>query len=124
MPQHFGLGVVVGFENHDISLARIQLTQNQMGGKIDPSYIDLQRVNLRMPNGRIITFIQPKNLPVHVGDRVTVQDAYRNVNLPCTYIPQQITSDLGPAENPSVPGAGAPAAPPTDGGDQIPPNRQ
>lgn len=119
LPQHFGVGVVVGFENHDISLARIQLTQTQMGGKIDPAYIDLQRVHLRMPNGRIVTFIQPKNLTVRIGDRVTVQDSYRNVNLPCNYIPQQITSDLGPAQNPPAP-ANGPTAPPADG-DQAPP---
>jgi hypothetical protein len=120
VPQHFGLGTVVGFENHDISLARIQLTQTQMGGKIDPAYIANQRVNLRMPNGRIVIFIRPDNLPVHLGDRVTVQDSYRNVSLPCNYVPQLITSDLGPARNPAAPAANAVPASPPDG-DQAPP---
>jgi hypothetical protein len=105
-PEHFGTGVVVGFENHDISLARIQVTQQQVGGAIDPAYIDNQRVALRMPNGRVVVFLQPRNLQVHIGDRVTVQSSYRNVNLPCNYVPQLITSDLGPARSAAGPGGG------------------
>jgi hypothetical protein len=35
-------------------------------------------------------------MTVHLGDRVTVQGGYRNINLPCNYIPNLITADLGP----------------------------
>jgi hypothetical protein len=34
-----------------------------------------------------------------VGDRVTLQDTYRNMNLPCNYIPNLIVGDVGPQTN-------------------------
>ncbi len=47
-------------------------------------------------NGRNQVFIVPKGMVVNVGDRVTLQNGYRNMALPCNYIPIQIASDIGP----------------------------
>jgi hypothetical protein len=96
-PAHSGSGMVMGFEDRATSLARIQKTEANAGGKIDPDYVDNQRVTVRMGNGRYQVFLVPKSMQVHTGDRVTVQDGYRNLNLPCNYVPNLITADLGPA---------------------------
>ena len=101
-PVALGAGTVYGFENRSISLARIQLTEQTVGGKIDPDYVDNLRVDVHLDSGRDIVFLVPKALAVRVGDRVTVQGGYRNAALPCNYIPNLITADLGPAPPRSV----------------------
>ncbi len=93
----FTAGSVVGFEPPAISLARIKTTEREWGGLIDPDYIDNPRVAVRLRDGAVQVFLEPKSIPVHVGDRVTVQNAFRNLNLPCDYVPPLITADLGPA---------------------------
>jgi hypothetical protein len=95
-PVLIGLGTIAGFEDRAASLARISVTESQSGGKIDPDYIDNQRVIVHRNNGRNQVFIVPKGMVVNVGDRVTLQDGYRNMALPCNYIPIQIASDIGP----------------------------
>lgn len=107
-PTGFAQGTVMSFEDRATSLARIQRTEAQSGGKIDPDYIDNQRVAVRMMGGRYQVFLVPKTMTVHLGDRVTVQGGYRNINLPCNYIPNLITADLGP-----MPDKAASAAAPT-----------
>src|SRR4051812_16203460 len=107
-PNHFDAGKVVSFEDHATSLARIQLTQAHNGGQIDPDYVDNQRVTVELRSGQYVVFLVPKTMQVQVGDRVNVQGGYRNINLPCNYVPNLITADLGPA-----PAAAPPArAPP------------
>ncbi len=96
-PTIFNAGVVVGFENPSISYARIKKTEQRWGGQIEPDYIDNPRVAVRLPDGKTEVFLEPKSIPVHIGDRVRVQDAYRNLNLPCTYVPPLISVDVGPA---------------------------
>ncbi len=93
----FTAGSVVGFEPPAISLARIKTTEREWGGLIDPDYIDNPRVAVRLRDGAVQVFLEPKSIPVHVGDRVTVQNAFCNLNLPCDYVPPLITADLGPA---------------------------
>jgi hypothetical protein len=96
-PQLIGLGTVIGFEDHALSLARIQVTEAQAGGKIDPAYIDNQRIIVQRPSGQTSVFILPKGMTVQIGDRVTLQNGYRNMALPCNYIPVEIATDIGPA---------------------------
>ena len=112
-PRLFGLGTVVGFEDHALSLARIQLTESQNGGKIDPNYIDNQRVLVHRMNGMDIVLILPKGMTVNIGDRVTMQSSYRSAALPCNYVPNQIATDLGPPPPPSQTGRPLPEPPPS-----------
>jgi hypothetical protein len=108
-PQVFGSGMVIGFENHATSMARIQMTQAHTGGLIDPGYIDNQRVTVKIGNGHYQIFLVPRTMQVQLGDRVTVQGGYRNINLPCNYVPNLVTADLGQAPQAAAPVAeGAP----------------
>lgn len=95
-PTGFGQGTVLSFEDRATSLARIKMSQAQAGGLIDPDYIDNQRVTLHMANGSYRVFLVPRTMHVNLGDRVMVQGGYRNINLPCNYVPNLITTDLGP----------------------------
>lgn len=96
-PRLIGMGTIIGFEDRAASLARIPVTESLSGGEIDPDYIDNVRVIVRRNNGQNTVFIVPKGMVVHLGDRVTLQDSYRNMALPCNYVPIQIASDIGPA---------------------------
>jgi hypothetical protein len=100
-PRLIGLGTIIGFEDHALSLARIQLTEANVGGMIDPNYVENQRVTVRRNNGQEGVFIVPKGMSVQVGDRVILQNGYRNTALPCSYVPVQIASDIGPPPTPT-----------------------
>lgn len=110
-PTGFGQGTVLSFEDHATSLARIKMTEARAGGQIDPDYVDNQRVTLRMGNGSYQIFLVPRTMHVNLGDRVMIQGGYRNINLPCNYIPNLITADLGPPPQ-AAPMAGNTGNPP------------
>lgn len=99
-PHLMGMGRVIAFEDRPTSLARIQLTQRQSGGLIDPAYVDNLRVHVDLGNGRIRVLLVPKGMTVNIGDLITWQNAYRNLNLPCNYIPNLISTDMGPPRKP------------------------
>ncbi len=99
-PRLIGLGTIMGFEDHALSLARIQFTEANSGGRIDPDYVENQRVTVRRENGQVGVFIVPKGMSVQIGDRVLLQNGYRNMTLPCNYVPVQVASDIGPAPAP------------------------
>ncbi len=105
-------GTVVSFEDPATSLARLKRTEARLGASIDPDYRDNPRVEVRIEggryNGQYGVFIVPRSIQVHLGDRVRVQNGYRNVNLPCNYVPNLVTADLGPA--PEFTGPGEPGA--------------
>src|SRR5262249_11539689 len=117
-----GNGIVEGFYDRAAALAMIQTTQAQVHGKIDPNYIDNLRVNIRLPGGNPLVARVQKNRTVHGAAGVAFQSAFRNPNLPCTYIPPLTTADNGPppAATPSIapttpgstPGPRPPSAPP------------
>jgi hypothetical protein len=107
-PQLMGIGTVVALEDHALALAAIQVTESRMGGKIDPAYIDNPRVIVESSTGQRKAFILPKGLQVNLGDRVTLQNGYRNLALPCNYVPVQIVSDIGPPPAANAPGTDAP----------------
>lgn len=109
-PAGFGMGTVVGFEDRATSLARIKLTEANTGGPIDPAYIDNQRVTVRLMNGNYRVLLVPTTMQVQVGDRIRFQGGFRNMSLPCNYVPNLITADLGPASPPAM-GAQAPSPP-------------
>jgi hypothetical protein len=104
-PLNHSRGVVIGFEDHATSLARIPRSEASAGGRIDPAYIDNLRVRVRFDSGQVVVLILPKTLTVRAGDRVTAQSGYRNAALPCNYIPNLITADLGPVPPPDPAGA-------------------
>jgi hypothetical protein len=110
-PTGFGQGMVMSFEDHATSLARIKMTEARAGGQIDPDYVDNQRVTLHMGNGSYQVFLVPRTMHVNLGDRVMVQGGYRNINLPCNYVPNLITTDLGPPPQ-AAPMAGNAGNPP------------
>jgi hypothetical protein len=96
-PIALGGGTVESFIDHDTAQALIGRTQAQAGGRIDPDYVDNLRVAVRMDDGSRATVIVPKAMAVRIGDRVAVQGSYRSAQLPCNYIPNLVTTDLGPA---------------------------
>ena len=96
-PRLLGFGTVVGFEDRALAMARIRFTEQQSGGRIDPAFIDNPRVVVKSPAGQLRTFILPNTMRVQIGDRVMVQNGYRNAALPCNYVPNEIASDIGPA---------------------------
>jgi hypothetical protein len=96
-----GAGTVTGFESRAVSLARIPLTEQQIGGKIDPDYVDNLRVDVHLDSGANQSFVVPREMAVRVGDRVTAQGVHRNAALACNYFPPLITADLGPAAKPA-----------------------
>jgi hypothetical protein len=96
-PTSMGDGVVESFIDHATAQAMIERTQAQAGGKIDPDYVDNLRVAVRMDDGTRASVLIPKAMAVRVGDHVAVQSSYRNAQLPCNYIPNLVTADLGPA---------------------------
>jgi hypothetical protein len=111
-PLALGGGVVESFIDHATAQAMIGRTQTQAGGKIDPDYVDNLRVAVRMDDGSRATVLIPKAMAVRIGDRVAVQSSYRSAKLPCNYVPNLVTIDLGPAPDQlaaSSPGSGAQA---------------
>ncbi len=108
-PVFFGSGTVVSLEDRALALKHTRESEARKGGLIDPAYLANQRVVVRLPNGRYDVFVVPRNMQVSPGDRVTLQGGYRNVNLPCNYVPNLVTSDVGPSSDlPSAPTPGAP----------------
>jgi hypothetical protein len=88
--------------------ANINNAQALAHGAIDPAYAARTAVNVRLDSGIDQTGRLPPGVTPHVGDRVTMQGWYRNVALPCNYIPNLVTADLGPA---SPPASAPPSAP-------------
>jgi len=102
-PTRFSRGTVMAFEDRATSLARTKRNEAELGGKIDPDFIDNQRVNVRLSSGSYHIFIVPRTMAVRLGDAVAVQSLYKNVNRACEYIPPLVTSDLGPAPDKDSP---------------------
>ncbi len=98
-PVFFGSGTVVSLEDRAAALVHTRQSEARKGGLIDPAYLTNPRVVVRMPNGRYDVFVVPHDMKVFPGDRVTLQGGYRNVNLPCNYVPNLVTSDLGPTSD-------------------------
>ena len=95
-----GLGTIIGFETPAQALADIPRREALQGGAIDPAYVNDLRATVRQDGGRVQGFDVPQGMNVQVGDRVTLQNSYRNQNLPCSYVPILIVADSGPASPP------------------------
>jgi hypothetical protein len=100
-PSAMGAGTVTGFQTQALATAYIGLNEQQIGGKIDPDYVNNLRAEVRMDNGATANVVVPRAMAVRVGDRVTAQRGYRNALLPCNFIPPLVTADLGPGAAPS-----------------------
>jgi hypothetical protein len=95
-----GLGTIIGFEPRAQSLADIPRREARLGGTIDPAYVADLRAMVRQDDGRVQGFDVSQGMAVQVGDRVTLEDSYRNRSLPCSYVPILIVADSGPAQPP------------------------
>jgi hypothetical protein len=105
VPSHaaqLGGGTVVGFERHDISVARVASTEKTIGGHIDPAYADTLRTMVSLDSGRTLVFVAPVEMQVRLGDRVTVQGLAQSAGQPCGYVPPLIVTDLGQPHQNSV----------------------
>jgi hypothetical protein len=100
-PFPMGLGTIIGFETQAQSLADIPRREARLGGAIDPAYVNDLRAMVRQDDGRVQGFDVPQGMTAQVGDRVTLQDSYRNQSLPCSYIPILIVADSGPTSPPA-----------------------
>src|SRR6185312_10335923 len=109
-PVALGNGTVQSLVERTEAEAMIVRTQAMAGGKIDPDYANNQRLAVTLDDGQRFTVLAPPGMVVHVGDRVAVQSSYRNAQLPCNYVPNLVTADLGSAPVPtSSAGPGEPA---------------
>ncbi len=97
-------------EDRATSLARIRRNQVGFGGDIDPAYVNNQRVYVHMDGGGFLVLLAPEGMVIHPGDRVSAQTTYRNPKLPCAYVPNLITADLGPSPRAAEPRQGDPPA--------------
>jgi hypothetical protein len=95
-PPALGAGTVTRLLTPAMIQANIQSAQAQVQGLIDPAYADRSAVVVHLDSGRDQVGRALPGVEVHVGDRVTLQGLYRNTALPCNYIPNLITADLGP----------------------------
>lgn len=100
-PYPMGLGTIIGFETPAQSLADIPRREARLGGTIDPAYVHDLRAMVRQDDGRVQGFDVLPGMTVNMGDRVTLQDSYRNQSRPCSYIPILITADSGPTASPA-----------------------
>src|SRR6185312_15633958 len=93
-----GPGTVVRAMTPEMIKTNIESAEAQVHGLIDPAYADRSAVIVHLDSGRDQVGRLPPGLAVHVGDRVTLQGLYRNTALPCHYIPNLVTADLGPSK--------------------------
>jgi hypothetical protein len=100
-PSPLGDGTIIGIESLAAAHAEIAQREARLGGAIDPHYVGDLRALVSLTNGRLRTFDVAPGMKVHIGDRVALQDSYRNMKLPCSYVPILITADLGPASQPA-----------------------
>jgi hypothetical protein len=93
-PAAVGEGVVVNLLDTPAAMALLAKTEAQIGGPIDPVYLNNQRAVIRMLDGRQATVLIPLEMSVGVGDRITFQGSYRSPYLPCSYVPNLATRKL------------------------------
>ena len=94
-PVTLGPGTVTTLMTPEMSRDNIMRTEVSSHGAIDPAYADRSAVVVHLDSGRDQVGRMPPGLAVHVGDRVTLQAWYRNTALPCNYVPNLVTADLG-----------------------------
>lgn len=96
-PLPMGVGTIIGIQDPAVARADIPMREARLGGAINPRYLNDLRAVVRQDDGRVQAFDVPQGITVHVGDRVTLQNSYRDTSLSCSYIPILITADSGPA---------------------------
>jgi hypothetical protein len=97
-PRAQGLGTILGIQDAADARANIPSREVQRGGAIDPRYLGDVRALVRQDDGIVDRFDVPKDMTVHVGDRVKLQGSYRSTAFPCSYIPHMVM----PNDVPSV----------------------
>lgn len=102
-PVNMGTGRVTMFLTPDMVAANVAAAQIIAHGSIDPDYLGRMVVRVHLDSGLDQAGRVPPGLPLTVGDRVILQSWYRNWGLPCNYVPNVLTGDLGPAD-PEAPG--------------------
>ena len=94
-----GSGTVFGFLTPQQIHTRIAIDEARLAGTINPAYRDRPRALIRVdgdpdPNHYWASVV-PAGMQVNLGDHVYYQTAYRDLSLPCGYIPTIITKDEG-----------------------------
>jgi hypothetical protein len=91
-------GKVVGFLTPQEAQDLLQRTQTQVQAQINPAYLTNQRA-LITPEGTQarITALVPLTMTVKIGDQVAFNGGYRDISLPCHYIPNLISTVVSPA---------------------------
>jgi predicted aspartyl protease len=98
-PSPLGEGTVTVLMNPAQVRANIDGGQAQLHATMDPDYVGRVAVLVHLDNGRDQVGRLPPGQTAQVGDRVALQSMYRNVALPCHYIPNVITASLGPSKS-------------------------
>jgi hypothetical protein len=86
-------GRVTAFLSGVQAAARTQRVEAQLGAKVSPAYVSLERVNVEYtsPGGSGFTLAAiPDGMTVKIGDRVELSSRHRDPSLPCHFIPWTI----------------------------------
>jgi hypothetical protein len=91
-PQHL-TGRVTGFLAGEAALARLREIEAEVGAKMSPAYVSLDRVTVvRYPQDNSWSTMAaiPEGMKVKIGDLVELHSRYRDESLPCHFIPWTI----------------------------------
>lgn len=94
-------GRVVGFVSDERATAGTKLVEAELGAKVSPAYLSLQRARVEAypPRGNWATMAAiPRHLSVRVGDVVELESRHRDASLPCNFIPWTIHRLAGHVE--------------------------
>ncbi|MDB5439533.1 MAG: hypothetical protein JWM33_1960 [Caulobacteraceae bacterium] len=93
-PRPLGEGVVVNLLTDQAAKALLARTEANLGAPIDPAYLNNQRANVRLEDGRRATVLLPLGMAASPGDRIAYQGAYRSPGPGCSYVPNLATRKL------------------------------
>jgi hypothetical protein len=91
-PQHL-TGRVTSFLAGEAALARMREIEAEVGAKMSPAYVSLDRVTVvRYPQGDSWSTMAaiPEGMTVKIGDLVELNSRHRDQSLPCHFIPWTI----------------------------------
>jgi hypothetical protein len=84
----------MAFQTPASARADIPRRKAQLGGAIDPRYLDDLRAAVRQDDGWVQAFDVPQGLTVKAGERVMLHGSYRSTASPCSYIPALVGADV------------------------------
>lgn len=107
-PRHAASGVVTAIVPNSQVLNVIARGEAHARGRIDPAYVDLQRIVVDLDGHHNIITV-PRAMTVKLGDRVATEEGHRSHGAECRWVPNLVTDDFGPPQTPGeAPGAASP----------------